>query len=140
MSEDGRLYKIGEVAERVSLSLRTVRYYEEEGLVRPASRTDGGFRLYRESEVARLLVIKQMKPLGFSVSEMRELLDARDTLDSAEVGSRRYEQARSRVVEFIEAANEKIEDLHKKLAAGEDLAVQLRKEIGSRSSTVGNRT
>ena len=66
---------IGEVAERVGLSLRTVRYYEEQGLFEPAGRTDGGFRLYTDSEVDRLLLIKQMKPLGFTVQQMRELLD-----------------------------------------------------------------
>ncbi len=73
---------IGEVAERVGLSLRTVRYYEEQGLFAPAGRTDGGFRLYTEAEVDRLLLIKQMKPLGFTVQQMRELLAAHDALAS----------------------------------------------------------
>ena len=73
---------IGEVAERVGLSLRTVRYYEEQGLFAPAGRTEGGFRLYTEREVDRLLLIKQMKPLGFTVQQMRELLAAHDALGS----------------------------------------------------------
>ncbi len=71
---------IGEVAERVGLSLRTVRYYEEQGLLTPEARSAGGFRLYTELQVDRLALIKQMKPLGFTVQEMRELLDARDAL------------------------------------------------------------
>src|SRR4051794_19659521 len=58
------MHQIGEVAERVELSLRTVRYYEEMGLITPERRTDGGFRLYTEENVQRLLAIKQMKPLG----------------------------------------------------------------------------
>lgn len=74
--------QIGEVADRAGLSLRTVRYYEEQGLVTPAKRSDGGFRLYTEQQVDRLLVIKQMKPLGFTVQEMRELIDARDAASS----------------------------------------------------------
>ena len=66
------MHQIGEVAERVGLSLRTVRYYEEKGLISPERRTDGGFRLYTDENIARLLLIMQMKPLGFSLDEMRE--------------------------------------------------------------------
>ncbi len=79
---------IGDVAERVGLSLRTVRYYEEQGLFAPAGRTDGGFRLYTDEQVDRLLLIKQMKPLGFTVQQMRELLDARDALEAGDEGTR----------------------------------------------------
>jgi DNA-binding transcriptional MerR regulator len=68
------LLQIGRVAEHTGLSLRTIRFYEENGLVRPTSRTEGGFRLYSSDDVARLEVIKQMKPLGFTLEEMQELL------------------------------------------------------------------
>jgi DNA-binding transcriptional MerR regulator len=68
------LLHIGEVAERVGLSLRTVRYYEEIGLVTPSARTEGGFRLYSESDVERLRVVKPMKPLGYALEEMGPLL------------------------------------------------------------------
>jgi DNA-binding transcriptional MerR regulator len=68
------LLQIGQVADRTGLSLRTIRFYEEHGLVRPTSRTDGGFRLYSEDDVARLEVIMRMKPLGFRLEEMQELL------------------------------------------------------------------
>jgi DNA-binding transcriptional MerR regulator len=63
--------------------MRTVRYYEEFGLVAPSKRTTGGFRLYNEADVERLELIKQMKPLGFSLEEMRELLDLLDELAQA---------------------------------------------------------
>ncbi len=83
--------QIGRVAELCGLSLRTVRYYEEQGLIAPDGRSDGGFRLYTDAQVERLLLIKQMKPLGFTVAQMRELLDARDLLraDGAGSGGRR---------------------------------------------------
>ena len=74
------LLKIGEVAEQVGLSLRTIRFYEEEGLVVPDGRTEGGFRLYSPAAVHRLELIKRMKPLGFSVEEMVEVLTTLDTL------------------------------------------------------------
>ncbi|WP_462418283.1 MerR family transcriptional regulator [Kytococcus sp. Marseille-QA3725] len=76
----GQHAHIGEVAERTGLSHRTIRYYEEIGLVTPTARTEGGFRLYSEEDVARLQLVTPMKPLGFSLDEMRELLDALDVL------------------------------------------------------------
>ena len=74
------LLKIGEVAEQVGLSLRTIRFYEEEGLVVPDGRTEGGFRLFSPTAVHRLELIKRMKPLGFSLEEMVEVLTTLDTL------------------------------------------------------------
>lgn len=65
---------IGELAERTGLSLRTIRHYDEIGLLKPSGRTEGGFRLYTGSDLERLLVIRRMKPLGFSLDEMAELL------------------------------------------------------------------
>ena len=78
------LFRIGEVADRVGLSLRTIRYYEEVGLVAPASRTAGGFRLYSEENVGRLAILKGMKPLGFSLSEVRELMSLLDRTTGTE--------------------------------------------------------
>lgn len=72
--------RIGEVADRTELSLRTLRHYDEIGLVAPSARTDGGFRLYTDGDVARILLIRRMKPLGYSLDEMRELLDVVDAL------------------------------------------------------------
>ena len=54
MRSDGQLHQIGTVAERVGLSLRTIRHYEEVGLVVPSGRSAGGFRLYTDGDVERL--------------------------------------------------------------------------------------
>ncbi|MBP1325058.1 DNA-binding transcriptional MerR regulator [Leucobacter exalbidus] len=72
--------RIGEVTERTSLSLRTLRHWEDAGLVSPSARTEGNFRLYTETDVERLLIIRRMKPLGYTLDEMRELLDVVDAL------------------------------------------------------------
>ena len=114
---------IGEVAERVGLSLRTVRYYEEQGLFQPAGRTDGGFRLYTDREVDRLLRIKQMKPLGFTVQQMAELLAAYDALDSTDADVRRA--AERRLAEFAEQAVTRCQELREQLAHAEEFARQL---------------
>ncbi len=75
---------IGELAERTALSLRTIRHYDDVGLLPAMARTDGGFRVYSEDDFDRLMVIKQMKPLGFSLDEMAEILGLLEAPDSAE--------------------------------------------------------
>ena len=72
---------IGELAENTGLSLRTIRHYDEVGLLKPSGRTEGGFRLYSQEDLSRLLLIRRMKPLGYSLGEMSELLSIIDTLD-----------------------------------------------------------
>lgn len=85
------LMQIGDVADRTGLSLRSVRHYEDVGLLPPAERSPGGFRLYDQAAVQRLLVVKQMKPLEFTLEEMRELLDHVDELTAGPTVARRRE-------------------------------------------------
>lgn len=73
-------FQIGEVADSVGLSLRSIRYYEEIGLVAPSGRTEGGFRLYTDSDVERLRLVKALKPIGMSLESIGELLVAADAL------------------------------------------------------------
>jgi DNA-binding transcriptional MerR regulator len=122
------MHQIGKVAERVGLSLRTVRYYEEMGLVTPEKRTDGGFRLYTEANIERLLMIKQMKPLGFSVQETRELLEVRDVLRSLDRDDPKRRPAADKLSDFVRATEKRCQKMRKHLAAGEELAKQLSRE------------
>ena len=131
--------QIGEVADRTELSLRTIRYYEEMGLVTPSSRTTGGFRLYSELDVSRLLLIKRMKPLDFSLDEMREVLGI---LDNLEDGSLTHEQ-RSDLLERLEmyraAARARVHALQEQLEVAEGFAGDLRREIGRQRRLVNRR-
>jgi MerR family transcriptional regulator, repressor of the yfmOP operon len=71
--------QIGEAADRLGLTQRTLRYYEEKGLLKPPSRMDGGFRLYSPEDLERVERIKQLKELlGFSLADIRDLMDAED--------------------------------------------------------------
>lgn len=119
------LQRIGEVAEEVGLSLRTVRYYEEVGLLEPDERTSGGFRLYGEEQIARLGLIKRIKPLGLSINEMRELLAA---LDATRQAGRRDRGARDRLGRFAAIAEERCERLRRELTDARAVAQQLRRE------------
>ena len=73
---------IGEVAARTELSLRSLRHWEEVGLLQPSGRTEGGFRLYTEADVEKILVIRRMKPLGFSLDQMRDVMRDLEALEA----------------------------------------------------------
>ncbi|MEU0048156.1 MerR family transcriptional regulator [Streptomyces werraensis] len=130
---DGKHMQIGEVAARTELSLRTIRHYEETGLVIPSARSQGGFRLYTETDVARLMVIRRMKPLGFTLDQMRDLLDATDRLDAGdELSSDEREVLLQRVREYEQSAAQQVEKLRVQLARAEDFAATLRARLPER--------
>lgn len=80
MSEE-RYLQIGEVAEQLGLTPRTLRYYEEIGLLAPPSRMEGGFRLYSAPDIDRLENIVQLKRLlGFSLREIKQVVEAMESL------------------------------------------------------------
>ncbi|WP_328460628.1 MerR family transcriptional regulator [Streptomyces sp. NBC_00448] len=126
---DSRHMQIGEVAERTELSLRTIRHYEETGLVTPSARSQGGFRLYTEADVARLMVIRRMKPLGFTLEEMRDLLAATDRLDTPAPSAAEREALLERVRAYEQTAATKIQDLRVQLARAEEFAATLRTRL-----------
>ncbi|MFC4982896.1 MerR family transcriptional regulator [Streptomyces atroolivaceus] len=124
---DDKHMQIGEVAARTELSLRTIRHYEETGLVTPSARSRGGFRLYAETDVQRLMTIRRMKPLGFTLDQMRDLLDATDRLDREPgLGVDAREALLERVREYEQAAGEQVDRLRTQLARAEDFAATLR--------------
>jgi len=67
----------GEVAEKADVNPETLRYYERKELIPNPPRSDGGFRLYDESYVDRLRFIQRAKDLGFTLAEIKGLLDLR---------------------------------------------------------------
>lgn len=76
MSKEERdLLKIGEFAERGGVSRRSLRHYEELGILTPERRTSGRFRLYSENDLFKLEIIKVFKELGFSLEEIKKILD-----------------------------------------------------------------
>jgi len=66
-------YRIGELAAKVGVTERTIRYYEERGLLESVKRLEGGQRVYRDDDVRRLKFIQKLKVLGLSLAEMQEL-------------------------------------------------------------------
>jgi MerR family copper efflux transcriptional regulator len=129
--------QIGEVAAQTGLSLRTIRYYEEMGLVVPSARTTGGFRLYTDSDVARLQVVKRMKPLDFSLEEMKDLMSTIDALVDAQ-GARRAELV-GKLEMYHEAAEARVAAVREQLSVADGFASDLRAEISRHKKVRGKR-
>lgn len=70
---------IGKLATEADVTIDTVRYYEKEGLLAPATKTGAGYRLYDGDAVRRLRFIRQAQQCGFSLSEIRELLTLKNS-------------------------------------------------------------
>ncbi len=71
-----QLLRIQEAAAEVGLTTRSVRYYEEMGLLKPAARSEGAYRLYDETDIERLRFIKGLRDdAGFSIAEIAQLLE-----------------------------------------------------------------
>lgn len=133
------MHQIGEAAARVGLSLRTVRYYEEVGLVVPSGRTSGGFRLYTDDDIDRLALVKQMKPLDFSLDEMKDLLHVRDELADPKTSARRRAELTDRLSMYAAAAEKRCDALREQLQALEDFTGTLRAEASPASARRGKR-
>ncbi|HUF99667.1 MAG TPA: MerR family transcriptional regulator [Ilumatobacter sp.] len=123
-----RMHQIGEVADVVGLSLRTIRYYEEAELVLPSGRSSGGFRLYTELDIERLRLVKHMKSLDFSIEEMRDLMHVRDRLADPATQSLDREALGARLSMFAMLADERCEMLRQQLAAAYRVSATLRHE------------
>ncbi|ROP34637.1 MerR family transcriptional regulator [Pseudokineococcus lusitanus] len=117
------LLQIGAVAERTGLSLHTLRHWDEVGLVPPSVRSDGGFRLYTEGDVERILLVRRMKPLGFSLEQMAGLLEVADALPGAD--GEEAAALRERLEEYRRLAEESRERMVRRVAMAEELVERL---------------
>lgn len=125
MSEEQEVtMHIGELAERTGLSLRTIRHYGDVGLLPASGRTEGGFRLYSEADQQRLMRIKYLKPLGFSLEELSEVVELLEleTLD---------DQQRERAQASLEHVQKERGKLAAYLQQADILADQLRDQLNS---------
>lgn len=116
---------IGEVAARTELSLRSLRHWEEVGLLHPSGRTDGGFRLYTEDDVEKILVIRRMKPLGFSLEAMRAVMDDLDLLWGDEADAPARDDARSRLRQVAAEAVDRRTRLERQLEMADEFLLLL---------------
>jgi DNA-binding transcriptional MerR regulator len=126
MTIDG-MHQIGEVAEAVGLSLRTIRHWDDVALVPPSGRSSGGFRLYTDDDVERLRLVKALKPLELSLEEIRDLVDTRDRLQGKPSKAERA-RLQERLAMYAALAEDRCGRLQGQVASVEALARSLRAE------------
>lgn len=130
--------RIEQIASRVGLTKRTLRYYEEIGLLAPPTRTEGGYRLYSEQDVQRLLRIKRLRDLlGFSLSEIHELLSQEVTREQLREDWNRDTDPRARL-QTLERSDEmllrQLGMIEEKLAGLADLRSNIQSRLDSHAA------
>lgn len=98
---------IKKVAEKSSVGIETIRFYERKGLIEPAPRTASGYRLFSDHTVKRVRFIKRAQALGFSLLEIRELLSLRQSAPNAR------QEIYQNTIKKIDLVSEKINALQK---------------------------
>src|SRR6266536_47293 len=100
-SKEQNFYTIEQVASRTGFTKRTLRYYEEVGLLPPTDRTEGNYRRYSEADIQRLERIKNLRDLlGFSLTDIRKLLEAEDGGGKIKVAYRNRQKTLEKVAKL----------------------------------------
>lgn len=109
-------YSIGEVAEMCSVSIKTLRYYDQIGLVIPEFRNEESkYRYYSKQQMIKLFIIRQLRKLGFAVKEIKELLENLNVEEMEEAVNNR-----------LDAIDNEIKELELRRAIGENLRERLK--------------
>lgn len=99
-------YTVGQMSKAAQTKTVTIRYYEQQGLLREPPRTPGGYRIYDETDLDRLLFIRRSRHLGFSIESVRELLELADQTDSS------CADVNAKVAQHLADVRERLEQLH----------------------------
>ena len=114
--------KIGDLARAVGTTVKTIRFYEDAGLIRAAPRTESGYRIYEKADVERLGFIRSAKRLGMSLEEIRGVLQLHDLNEPTCVHVRALLDDK---IARIELALKELRDFRRELASLRDKAGDL---------------
>jgi DNA-binding transcriptional MerR regulator len=120
-----KLMHLGEIAERTGLSHRTLRFYDESGLLTPTARSAGNFRLYSNRDLERLLLIRRMKPLGYTIEQMRRLMVVMGVVEPDPQAA--SDDELEDIDDFIASARKRRERLQRHLEWADDFIALLEK-------------
>ena len=117
------LVQIGKLAKELDITTRTIRYYEEIGLMGPSKRSRGGARSYNRDDVLRIKFILKLKELGISLKEMLSLADTFDT------HNQNFDMITPRVLEILDLHIGNIDNKIGRLSSLRNDIVSYRKRI-----------
>jgi DNA-binding transcriptional MerR regulator len=132
-AQDQPCLQIGEVADRTGVTQRTLRFYEERGLLKPPTRMDGGFRLCSEDDVLRVEQIKRLQSLlGLTLAEIKEMVEAdevREELNATFRPDRPIDERITRVGRRIEVTQRQFDIISAKLTAMQEMREDLEEKL-----------
>jgi MerR family copper efflux transcriptional regulator len=135
-------HKVGAAARAAGVGVQTLHFYEREGLVGPAGRTEAGYRLYDLDQIARIRAIKRAQSLGFTLAEISDLIAIADSRRSSTRVQRLAEAKLAEIGEKIEALETMRDALRAGLEScrcGGDLThCDLMSGLGEAAATPGN--
>jgi DNA-binding transcriptional MerR regulator len=125
--------QIGEVAERTGVTQRTLRFYEEKGLLKAPSRLEGGFRLYSEDDVQRVEQIKRLKTLlGFTLADIKEMVEAEEVKSQLRAEYRReadVSDRQAKISKALEVTERQVAVIDQKLTSLQEMKSHLEERM-----------
>jgi DNA-binding transcriptional MerR regulator len=132
-SQEQAYLQIGEVAERTGVTQRTLRFYEERGLLKAPSRLDGGFRLYSEDDVRRVDQIKRLQSLlGFTLADIKDMVEADEVKMQLRATYRKdaaVSERRAKLLKAKEVTERQVAVIKQKLDALQDMRGHLEEKL-----------
>jgi DNA-binding transcriptional MerR regulator len=132
-------YSIEQVSTRTGLTKRTLRYYEEVGLLPPTDRTEGNYRRYSEADVKRIERIKELRDLlGFSLNDIRTLMSAEDERVQIKEAYRLETEAQAQIAQLDRAdelIHQQLDLIEKKLTGLEQMRASLQARLEAHERT-----
>ncbi|MGZ5480166.1 MAG: helix-turn-helix domain-containing protein, partial [Candidatus Aminicenantales bacterium] len=125
---------VGNLAERSGVSPRTIKHWEDKGIIEPDMRTEGGFRLYSEAYVFLCQLIRDLQLFGYTLEEIKAISDDVRTLVAIEAGTDAFPEAEvekrlAALLEAIQALFDKMKLLEEGIERWKDLLKKKRKDI-----------
>ncbi len=141
-SREQAYLQIGEVAERTGVTQRTLRFYEERGVLKPPSRLDGGFRLYSEDDVRRVEQIKRLQSLlGVTLAEIKEMVEADEVKMQIRATYRKdaaVSERRAKLLRAKEVTAGQVAVIEQKLTALQEMKSHLEEKLAQYESWLEN--
>lgn len=100
--KEEKFIQIGELAKKTKVTPRTIKHYEEKGLLKPFKKTQGGFRLYQNDKVKLVERIRQLKKAGFSLREVKEMEEINGIVEEENILGKVDENELDKMINFLQ--------------------------------------
>jgi len=108
--KEEKFIQIGELAKKTKVTPRTIKHYEEKGLLKPFKKTKGGFRLYQNDKVELVERIRQLKKAGFSLSEVKEMEEINGVVEEENILEKVDVNELDKMIKFLQLQLKKTEE------------------------------